>query len=520
MALLCGKFSFAQLSINNAQFFIQSGATVTVQGDLTSNTDILGTGKVLLKGSGNQNVNMNGFTIPNLEMDNAANATLTGNARIGSSLQFTNGKIILGTNDLRLSDVATTAGGGPSKFVETNGTGKLVKEITTNLTNYEMPVGTGTEYSPALLTTSATYSSATAAVQAKAGASPNKHPRSTDFLNRYWTITRTGITGTLTATGQYNDPTDVAGVETDLRGIFWDGTTWSLAGSSIDYATNRATSTVATSGDLYAMNRFTLLKATAFLQGAFNTGTGFMNDNLRTAPNQIPTTDPYRSAPYNANFTHVANTVPETVAASVFNDLGNNDNIVDWVFVELRTTVGNPGANVLQTRSGLIQKDGDIVDIDGVSPLFFKNVDAGTQYTVAIRHRNHLGLSTNPATNLRTLNETTPVAATDFSTFSAAQLFGAATTNYTVLNGKNVLYGGNANHNTVTRYGAAANDRATILADLGNNENGVSAAGYHRSDVNMNRIVRYGAAQNDRAFILTNVLGNNENGFRNQALPQ
>ena len=41
----------AQLKIDNATFFIQPGATVTVQGDVTSNVDIQGTGLLLLKGS-------------------------------------------------------------------------------------------------------------------------------------------------------------------------------------------------------------------------------------------------------------------------------------------------------------------------------------------------------------------------------------------------------------------------------------------------------------------------------------
>src|SRR4029079_5491474 len=97
----------AQLFIDQATFTIQAGATVTVQGDVTSNTDIQGTGKLVLKGSANQNVNMGGFTIPNLEMDNAANVTLTGNLKIGTSLLFTNGKILLGANNLTLADVAT-----------------------------------------------------------------------------------------------------------------------------------------------------------------------------------------------------------------------------------------------------------------------------------------------------------------------------------------------------------------------------------------------------------------------------
>jgi hypothetical protein len=45
-------------------------------------------------------------------MDNAANVTLTGNLKIGTSLLFTNGKILLGTNNLTLTDVATISGQG------------------------------------------------------------------------------------------------------------------------------------------------------------------------------------------------------------------------------------------------------------------------------------------------------------------------------------------------------------------------------------------------------------------------
>ena len=134
LAIMASPVS-AQLFIDNATFFIQTGATVTVQGDVTSNTDIQGPGKILLKGTGNQNVNMNGFTIPNLEMDNTANATLTGNARIGTSMLFTNGKIQQGNFNVRLADVATTTGGGANKFFETTGTGQLVKEVSSNLTN-------------------------------------------------------------------------------------------------------------------------------------------------------------------------------------------------------------------------------------------------------------------------------------------------------------------------------------------------------------------------------------------------
>jgi hypothetical protein len=49
----------------------------------------------------------------------------------------------------------------------------------------------------------------------------------------------------------------------------------------------------------------------------------------------------------------------------------------------------------------LIQRDGDIVDVDGISPLSFKLANPDNYY-VAIRHRNHLGFRTNVSIALST----------------------------------------------------------------------------------------------------------------------
>jgi hypothetical protein len=513
----------AQLVIDNATFFIQAGATVTVQGDVTSNVDIQGPGKILLKGSSNQNINMNGFTIPNLEMDNTANATLLGNARIGSSMLFTNGKILHGNFNMRIADVATITGGGAGNFFETAGTGQLMKEVSSNLTNYVMPVGIGANYYPASITTSGTYVSAVVGVQGKNGADPNKHIRSTDYLNLYWPITRTGVTGTVNASGNYN--TNFTGVETDMRGIFWNGTNWVLAGGAMDYALDNASAAITTNGNLYAMNRFLLSKMKVMLQGAFN-GTD-MTDNLRTPSNLIPLTDPYRSAPYITNFTHVNNTVTEVAAASVFNNAAlTADNIVDWVYLELRdNSIGNPGATVVQTRAALVQRDGDIVDIDGISPVYFKNLDAAATYTLAVRHRNHLGIATDPVANLQSLSEATPGATTDFSTMVDAQIFGTSAA-FTTSGGKTLLWGGNCSLNIVAgtqrvNFINPNNDKDYILVTaLSSIPGGSIPNTYHIADVNMNRIVRFINPNNDKDFILSNVLGLNPATFRAQALPQ
>ncbi len=525
----------AQLTISSgAVFNIQSSAFVTVQGDVVSNADITGAGNLILKGSANQNVNMNGFTVPNLEMDNTANATLTGNIRIGSSMKFTSGKLFVGNNTIRLASTATSIGMGSSKFFETDGTGYVRRELTGDISNVVTPVGVGTDYLPiSISNTGSTYASASIGVQAKGVANTNKHPRTETYLLANWPIDKVGITGgTTNAVATYVDPTRFisfgSGVETDLRGFYWNGTNWSVAGGSQDAALNTVGANITgNTGELFGMNRFVLLDSKVFLQGAYNTGTGFMNDALRTtaayvpgnAPtgNLLPSSDPYRNAPYNASFTHTNNTTTETATATAFNDMPvATDNIVDWVFVELRSNI-TPGNTITQTRAALLQRDGDIVDIDGVSPIYFKNVDPAN-YTIAVRHRNHIGMASNPAVFNQSLALTANATKLNFTNpATSGNFMGTAGSNYFNNGTVNMLYGGNVNASINVRYQGSQNDRAVLLSDLGNNEL-TTLSTYSRADLNMNRIARYQGSQNDRAFLLT-VLGNGELVVKNQLLP-
>ncbi|MEO6669603.1 MAG: hypothetical protein ABIN36_09030 [Ferruginibacter sp.] len=524
--LMIGLGANAQLNINNAIFTIEAGAVVTVQGNLSSNVDIGGAGKILMKGSALQTVDMNGFTIPNFEVDNASNVSLIDNAKIGNSLLFSHGKIQLGAYNLTLSNVTTIAGQGlaPSNFVETNGTGQLLKSLTANVTSVELPVGVGTTYRPVFLTTTGTYSNATVGVKALAIADPNKPSMITDYLGTHWPITRTGITGSVTVSGQYNT-SDITGTEANLRGYFYNGLNWSSTGETHDAALNRVAVPITTaSGDVYGMDKFVFVKTKALLQGPYVAATGLMTDGLRTPVNAIPTSDPYRTAPYNSYFTHVANTVPETAAASVFaNQPIADNNIVDWVFLELRTNGVNPGGTVAQTRSALITRSGNIVDVDGISPVTFNNVANGS-YTVAVRHRNHLGLSADPVTNqVAVAEQKTTAALLDLSTATDAQLFGAATA-FSLTGGKNLLWSGNVNGNTTVRYNGPSNDRDFLLASilLGNQGTILGTAAvpvYNIGDINLNGVVRFNGPANDRDFLLSTALGSNQATIRTQALP-
>jgi photosystem II stability/assembly factor-like uncharacterized protein len=163
--------------------------------------------------------------------------------------------------------------------------------------------------------------------------------------------------------------------------------------------------------NLYTGDPTVLLAAKVFLEGPYNIGQAKMSNGLGVEKH-IPTKDPYPGLGY----THVAGELEGSNSVTLLNNDANNA-IVDWVFVELRDN-SNP-ATVQYTRSALLQRDGDIVDMDGVSALHFSNAPSGNYY-VAIRHRNHLGFRTNAsialsgtATNLNFTNNTVPTFGTN-----------------------------------------------------------------------------------------------------------
>lgn len=518
----------SQLLVSGGSLIVESGARIEVKGNMTCSNDISGDGKIVLSGTSLQTIDMGGKTIPNLEINNGNNVSLASGLVIGNSLIFTNGKIILGDHNLSLSSTSGVSGAGASKFAETNGAGQVFRELAFDINNVEIPVGVGADYRPVFVNSSASsYNNAKLGVKALAIADPNKPSMVNDYLSACWPVTLTGVTGSVTVQGQYIDGTDVTGTESNLRGYFYNGTDWTSAGSLQDAASNKVGMPItAASGTLYGMNKFIYAGARAFLQGAYNAGTGLMNESLRTPNLYIPASDPYRSSPYNTSFTHVNNNSTETISGSPFaTQASAADNIVDWVFLELRNTNASPGNTILATRSALIQRDGDIVDVDGISPVLFNNIADGN-YAITVRHRNHLSMSLSPTAGFASLAETKSQAfgtnVMDLRTAPGNKLYGTSagytTASHPSLGTVNLLWAGNANSNNICKYSGAGNDRAVILLSLNSNELGL-LNGYNSSDLNMNGSVKYSGAGNDRAFLLSSVLGGNELGLKTEQRP-
>lgn len=131
------------------------------------------------------------------------------------------------------------------------------------------------------------------------------------------------------------------------------------------------------------------LQLKVFLEGAYD-GTvsgGQMHDSLNTN-GLLPLDEPFTALGFER-----PDTAREMVTANV---LQQND-IVDWVLVELRDK--DYSSLVVKTRAALLKTDGTIVDLDGQSSLSFNNL-IHQSYYISIQHRNHLSIMTATAYHL------------------------------------------------------------------------------------------------------------------------
>jgi hypothetical protein len=237
-----------------------------------------------------------------------------------------------------------------------------------------------------------------------------------------------------------------------------------------------------------------------FLAGPYDGASGLMRDDLRAA-GLLPLAQPYSSI-----YSQVGEGGTESIQPAVLGTTGPNA-IVDWVFVELRDR-STPSV-VLDTRAALLQRDGDVVDLDGTSPLRMA-MPIGA-YHVAVRHRNHLGAMTNSpvllnrAANIIDLRD--PLTATWGS--EARTQSGSAM----------LLWSGNTLPDSSVKYTGTGNDRDPILVNVGSTTPNNSVPGYHRDDTNMDGMVKYTGSGNDRDVILVNVGSTTPNNARFEQLP-
>jgi len=204
----------------------------------------------------------------------------------------------------------------------------------------------------------------------------------------------------------------------------------------------------------------------ANLRGPWNGTT--MNTSLNSG-GIIPLSQPYNIAPFNYAGTESVMAIP-------------NATIVDWVLVEHRKPAsGLPAdastATITGRKVGFLLSNGTVVDLNGTTALSFNITKQGTSFIV-IRHRNHLGVLSNPVPS-----NAAGTFANDYSLLANSYKSSGAASDPVVLLSAGVQYGlwpGAANKSGVIN----ATDVSAVKLAIAS-----SSTGYLLTDVNLSNSI-------------------------------
>lgn len=282
---------------------------------------------------------------------------------------------------------------------------------------------------------------------------------------------------------------------------------------------------------IYVLNDITL-QLRVYLEGSLHnngniktaSGRPLMKDQLRqngfTGQCYIPSQDPYKFQTPNFDLRNKYPQVNNQMAnrfstipnyAEVMGVTGENA-IVDWVFVELRSKTDS--TEIIATRSGLVQRDGDVVDLDGVSHLRIPGV-AADSFFVAIRHRNHLGAMSEKVFSGDLIDFTSldqPIF--NFgSRLNNGYNYTGLSMNELIVPGYRALWGGDFDGDGKLKFVNPGDDQNVLFFEvfaypenLVNTSNYNFAYGYLQGDYNMDGKSKYDNPNDDKNYLFSQIL--------------
>ncbi len=486
----------AQLHIAGGGFHIAAGAVVAVRGDVTSNgTDITGDGTLMLNGTGAQNLGMNGGDIPVLEVNNSNNITLTSAARIEDQLTLTTGHVFLGASNLIFDPSAGIVGAAAAKHLVTNGAGFVQKEDISNGSSFVFPVGVAAGDLTQAALTNASAAPRDYSVQVKTYATSGATEGNVaNGVDRTWQIFADAAASANVAL-QHNASSEGASFNRNDAYVTRQTSAgmWTLGSGEAAQTPNfthdsvlaipalaDATSFFSKTDDEFnSLNPAGQIAVKVFLQGPYVPAANLMTNNIQAGTGgfsscKLPTVDPYGLG---------------AVYTQACNQTGPAGQVTDWVRADIYTVVGST-ETLQQSRALLLQRDGDVVDLDGNTPAF--RAQPGSVSRVVIRHRNHLAVSSQDLPSQITDGATISY---NFTT-SLGQAFNNGNHNAQMRqesNGVYTLFSGDINRN-----GFINNQDQAILT---NAVNASISDTYTPTDLNMNGFVN----NQDQAILSANI---------------
>jgi hypothetical protein len=226
---LCGAIEVTRnlsylspVSLATANFNITLGGSWIGTGTFTA-----GSASVLFNGTGTQQIATPGLVFNTVTINKTTNdVQLLAPITVNSTLNLTRGDLIIGSFNLVLAAGGSISGGSALSYVQTNGAGQIVQNISaTGLRSF--PVGDASVYTPASVNlTSATFAAgAQLRVRVVNGIEPNIPSVA---ISRFWIVQQSGITSpAYTISYRYDDSDlDVLGTdESTWQPAKWNGST-------------------------------------------------------------------------------------------------------------------------------------------------------------------------------------------------------------------------------------------------------------------------------------------------------
>ncbi|MDP5170860.1 MAG: T9SS type A sorting domain-containing protein [Bacteroidia bacterium] len=243
-------------NITARNFYVDAAASMSHTGDLTLSGNLTNegafatSGRVTFSGSATQILRGGGSTsFGSWTVNNAAGVTLESALTITSSITLSSGIVDLNSQTLTINSAASIAG-VPGNSNHINATSGTLRKGYSSTGSFTFPVGDGTNYSPiALNFTSGSFASAYADVSLTASKHPN-NTSSSNYINRYWTASTSGITDfSCDVAATYVDA-DIVGTESEYYGGKYSSG-WTVLGP-VSAASNQITGTVTGFSDFTA----------------------------------------------------------------------------------------------------------------------------------------------------------------------------------------------------------------------------------------------------------------------------
>jgi len=232
------------LTLSALSSLADGGFTLTLAGNLAGSGTHTGSGKISMNGTGKT---ISGVIVNNFTLSNGANFSLIGNPQINGIFTLTTGTFNIGNYTLTFGTSGSFAGtASATNMIYSSGTGSLNKLFNTNA-SFTFPIGDNTGvYSPlALNFTASAYAAGAYVGVVVYNVKESHNPSATNYLNRYWAVTTSGITSpSYTVTGATYAVSDVTGTENQMSTAAYNGTAISvLAGSSVNTGTHTLSAT-------------------------------------------------------------------------------------------------------------------------------------------------------------------------------------------------------------------------------------------------------------------------------------